>query len=106
MALCALSIGQERLSEANWLWCDNSEKPSLDCFLRYEFQVTEPVEQAFFYSFWDKRGKFYVNGQEFVPKPWKPVQYNRGHVKGQGGDIDVDFGGNGQGATFTIKMFK
>lgn len=27
-------------------------------------------------------------------------------VKGQGGDIDVDFGGNGQGATFTIKMFK
>lgn len=27
-------------------------------------------------------------------------------IKGQGGDIDVDFGGNGQGATFTIKMFK
>ena len=87
MAFCALSIGQERLSEANWLWCDNSEKPSLDCYLRHEFQVTEPVEQAFFHSFWDKRGKFYVNGQEFVPKPWKPVQYNRGHVKGQGGDI-------------------
>ena len=27
-------------------------------------------------------------------------------IKGQGGDIDVDFGGNGQGATFTIKMYK
>ena len=27
-------------------------------------------------------------------------------VKGQGGDIDVDFGGNGQGATFIIKMYK
>ena len=27
-------------------------------------------------------------------------------VKGQGGDIDVDFGGNGRGAVFTIKMFK
>ena len=27
-------------------------------------------------------------------------------IKGQGGDIDVDFGGNGRGATFTIKMFK
>lgn len=27
-------------------------------------------------------------------------------VKGQGGDIDVDFGGNGQGATFTVKLFK
>ncbi|MBQ8117378.1 MAG: HAMP domain-containing histidine kinase [Lachnospiraceae bacterium] len=27
-------------------------------------------------------------------------------VKGQGGDIDVDFGGNGEGATFTIKLFK
>ena len=27
-------------------------------------------------------------------------------IKGQGGDIDVDFGGNGQGAKFTIKFFK
>lgn len=27
-------------------------------------------------------------------------------VKGQGGDIDVDFGGDGQGTTFTIKFFK
>lgn len=27
-------------------------------------------------------------------------------IKGQGGDIDVDFGGNGRGATFTIKMYK
>ena len=27
-------------------------------------------------------------------------------VKGQGGDIDVDFGGDGQGATFIIKFFK
>lgn len=27
-------------------------------------------------------------------------------VKGQGGDIDVDFGGNGTGATFTMKFFK
>lgn len=27
-------------------------------------------------------------------------------VKGQGGDIDVDFGGNGEGATFTVKFFK
>lgn len=27
-------------------------------------------------------------------------------IKGQGGDIDVDLGGNGQGATFTIKMYK
>lgn len=27
-------------------------------------------------------------------------------IKGQGGDIDVDFGGNGQGATFTLKFFK
>ena len=27
-------------------------------------------------------------------------------VKGQGGDIDVDFGGNGEGAAFTIKLFK
>ena len=27
-------------------------------------------------------------------------------VKGQGGDIDVDFGGNGQGATFIFKLFK
>lgn len=27
-------------------------------------------------------------------------------VKGQGGDIDVDFGGNGQGATFTLKLFR
>ena len=27
-------------------------------------------------------------------------------VKGQGGDIDIDFGGNGQGATFTLKLFK
>ena len=27
-------------------------------------------------------------------------------VKGQGGDIDVDFGGNGRGAVFTVKMFK
>lgn len=27
-------------------------------------------------------------------------------VKGQGGDIDMDFGGDGQGTTFTIKFFK
>ena len=27
-------------------------------------------------------------------------------VKGQGGDIDVDFGGDGAGETFTIKLFK
>lgn len=27
-------------------------------------------------------------------------------VKGQGGDIDVDFGGNGEGMTFVIKFFK
>lgn len=27
-------------------------------------------------------------------------------VKGQGGDIDVDFGGHGQGTTFIIKFFK
>lgn len=27
-------------------------------------------------------------------------------VKGQGGDIDIDFGGNGQGATFILKLFK
>ncbi len=27
-------------------------------------------------------------------------------VKGQGGDMDVDFGGNGQGTTFTVKFFK
>ncbi len=27
-------------------------------------------------------------------------------VKGQGGDIDVDFGGNGEGTTFVIKFFK
>lgn len=27
-------------------------------------------------------------------------------VKGQSGDIDIDFGGNGQGATFTLKLFK
>lgn len=27
-------------------------------------------------------------------------------VKGQGGDIDVDFGGNGEGTTFIIKFFK
>jgi signal transduction histidine kinase len=27
-------------------------------------------------------------------------------IKGQGGDIDVDFGGNGQGATFIIKFYK
>lgn len=27
-------------------------------------------------------------------------------VKGQGGDIDVDFGGSGHGATFTLKLFK
>lgn len=27
-------------------------------------------------------------------------------VKGQGGDIDVDFGGNGKGATFIVKFFK
>ena len=27
-------------------------------------------------------------------------------VKGQGGDIDVDFGGNGEGATFVMKFFR
>ena len=27
-------------------------------------------------------------------------------VKGQGGDIDVDFGEDGQGTTFIIKFFK
>lgn len=27
-------------------------------------------------------------------------------IKGQGGDIDIDFGGKGQGATFIIKFFK
>ena len=27
-------------------------------------------------------------------------------VKGQGGDMDVDFGGNGQRTTFTVKFFK
>lgn len=27
-------------------------------------------------------------------------------MKGQGGDIDTDFGGNGQGTTFTLKFFK
>ena len=27
-------------------------------------------------------------------------------IKGQGGDIDIDFGGRGQGATFIIKFFK
>ncbi len=27
-------------------------------------------------------------------------------IKGQGGDIDVDFGGNGEGATFTVKFLK
>jgi K+-sensing histidine kinase KdpD len=27
-------------------------------------------------------------------------------IKGQGGDIDVDFGGNGIGATFTLKFYK
>ena len=27
-------------------------------------------------------------------------------VKGQGGDVDVDFGGHGQGTTFIIKFFK
>ena len=27
-------------------------------------------------------------------------------IKGQNGDIDVDFGGNGQGATFTLKLFQ
>lgn len=26
-------------------------------------------------------------------------------VKGQGGDIDVDFGGDAQGTTFTMKFF-
>lgn len=27
-------------------------------------------------------------------------------MKGQDGDIDVDFGGNGKGATFTMKLYK
>ena len=27
-------------------------------------------------------------------------------IKGQGGDIDIDFGGKGQGATFIIKFFR
>lgn len=27
-------------------------------------------------------------------------------IKGQGGDIDIDFGGKGQGATFIMKFFK
>lgn len=27
-------------------------------------------------------------------------------LKGQGGDIDVDFGGRGEGTTFILKFFK
>ena len=27
-------------------------------------------------------------------------------LKGQGGDIDVDFGGKGEGTTFILKFFK
>ena len=27
-------------------------------------------------------------------------------LKGQGGDIDVDFGGRGEGSTFILKFFK
>ena len=73
--------------KAHWLWCDDSANPPDHCFLRLDFQIDEPVKRAYFYSFWDKKGTFHINGSPFSPTPWPAIQYNRGHVKGKGGDI-------------------
>ena len=87
--LLSLSAGatEGRISEACWLWAGDTKNVPLRSCLRMKINVDEPVKKAFFYSWWDKKGEFYVNGRKVTLRPWKPVWNLRGHVKGKGVDI-------------------
>ena len=85
LSLSAAAAGKN--SEACWLWAGDQKNVPVRSYLRMKFNVDEPVKKAYFYSWWDKKGKFHVNGKTVTPVPWKPVWNFRGHVKGKGVDI-------------------
>lgn len=86
--LVALSaFADEFISEARWLWSQPKEEPPMTAFLRNDLEIDGKVKRAYFYSFFDKKGKFYLNGKPLNLRAWQPLQKYRGHVKGSGAEI-------------------
>ena len=86
LALTSLHAGKY-FSEAGWLWAGDKQNIPEKAYLRREIHIKEPVKKAFFYAFWDKKGKFYFNGKELNLVPWNKLPKTFGHVKGKGIDL-------------------
>ena len=86
VAVTALYAGKT-FSEAGWLWAGDQKEIPLKAYLRREINVKEPVKEAFFYAFADKRKTYYFNGKKIELKPWKKLPRTFGHVKGYGIDL-------------------
>ena len=86
LAVTALYAGKN-FSEAGWLWAGDQKDIPLKAYLRREINVTEPVKEAFFYAFADKRKTFYFNGKKINVSLWKKLPRTFGHVKGYGIDL-------------------
>ena len=76
-----------RFSEAGWLWAGDKKDVPLKAYLRREINIKEPVKEAFFYAFADKRKTYYFNGKKIELRPWKKLPRTFGHVKGDGMDL-------------------
>ena len=76
-----------RFSEAGWLWAGDKNDAPLKAYLRREINIKEPVKEAFFYAFADKRKTYYFNGKKIELRPWKKLPRTFGHVKGDGLDL-------------------
>lgn len=87
LLLCVSVQAEKTFSEAGWLWAGDSQNVPVKAFLRREINVDGAVKKAFFYSFWDKQGKFFLNGKEIVPGYWRDLPKTFGHVKGKGIDL-------------------
>ena len=79
--------GEEFISEARWLWSQPQENPPMSAYLRNEIEINGEVKRAYFYSFRDKRGRYYLNGEPLALHPWETLRKYRGHVKGIGVEI-------------------
>ena len=75
------------ISEAQWLWCGTIGKLAEKAYFRYVFTIDSPVKRAWFYTYLEKGGEVWINGQKLNLALWKPVASYRGHVKGEGAEI-------------------